>query len=481
MYFDGYLYLLADQPYSTEELDEFIRSCGEEPQHSVLEETDGTLYWKGQPVTHTVYPMYLPANCTQMVCQREDLTIHVATHGQKQVCISGQKFYRCAQTNGKWVHPQSSHYITVGSWNQKVDVLCLEGDHVKLDTYVVTSDWEQENPDAHEFCYTQTADTFIITGVRSYYCERLHIPAVLDGKKVTRVFISFRENIMNLRELIVADGVEKLNFPWFLPYLENIQLPESLQLVCSPDGIRSTRWFWDQPDGQVYFQGYYCGTKGNLNEKELVIREGTIGICESADSDRKWERITFPASLTYIARGAFQHSDSPEQVVFPEGTEELKCYFSSLYPGSWNNRLRQWRGDHWDEEQFAELYHLGQYHPAIRAILPGQWMATAPRLSYRDGQWQAEYWYYTADNRTAGYYAAISVHSETLTCLRQLNRNTHPSFGPCWTSSYLSPYYLCAEDYLEYAAKVVSEGEPSLETLVLLERWWNQLPNDSLE
>ena len=472
-------FFLEESPYSTEELNEFMNEYHTTPCYC-LQEVGDSLLWQGKPVPHTVYPMYLSASSTQMQWQREDLPLHKPTDGQKQVQVSNWYFYRCAQTGGKWLRPHTDHYVTLGSLNQKIDVLYLDEDTATLDTYLATSCWELEDAASQEFTYYEAGDAVTITGVR-HYCERLRIPAMLGGKKVANAYLSNQLHLRNLRELEVEEGVERLSFPWTLPDLEIIRLPASVRLVCSPDRIQHTKWFHFQPDGPVYLQNFYCGTKGYPQKETLELAEGTIGVCRGADEGRSWEHITFPSSLAYIATCAVPFPDTTDQVTFSPGTEDLKSYFLGLYPNAWNSRLLRWRNDTREQRlpgtagfTGKDLYNLGRFHPEIRVKLTWQWVSSAPRLLYKDG-WIAEFWYYTPGRCTAGYYASIDLSSGKALKMRPVHKNVQPYLGFCWTDAYEPPFYLVAEDYLEQAAQLLCQTAPSHEAIVQLERWWNNL------
>jgi hypothetical protein len=217
---------------------------------------------------------------------------------------------------------------------------CAEEFHV--DHYILTSRKDAEDPSSQEFVYQETDGEVTVAGV-GYHCERLHIPAVLDGKPVTRVAISVTPELFHLRELVIPDGVRYIDFCWEFPDLEVIQIPEDAVLANPPDRLNYSRWFNNQPDGPVYFQNYYLGTKGMEDAKELVIRDGIIGSVRWTDCEWTWEAITFPASFRHVGYSSFSRSADCRLTV-PDDCEEVKAHFARrCMPKPPTNRRRAFK------------------------------------------------------------------------------------------------------------------------------------------
>lgn len=476
--------------YTTNQLEAFINRRIWGRGEITLEETAEGLFWQEKLVPKHCFPVYLATDDPRRKAPAmwsEDCDDLGRESNAKQVWLPHDCLYRCPQTDGKWQSPMVYHYVTLCNEAHWVELLYLREEGADFERYELTDQPWEEEPDAQEFLYYEAVGVITITGVR-HYCERLHIPAQLEGKPVSNVFLTNSSELCYLRELVVAEGVKKLDFSFGLRELEVISLPESVRLVRSPDSIRYSAWFRAQPEGPVYLQGYYCGTKGEPESDVLALREGTVGVVEWADSQRHWERLSIPSSLTYIAYGAFDDVHKPGKIELSEENKELEAHFSFLYPfrSNWQGKVPE--GNCFSDAQPLEepitgkaLYELGRSSMAVKTVIPRAWLPTAPRLRYQHG-WIAEYWYCADGKQDACYYASLRLPSGLPLELKQLDKNAHVSFGGCWTDAYLPPAYLRAEDYLDFCATVIQAGEPTEKLLAQLNEWWEALmPRDVLE
>ena len=480
-------HLPSREPYSTEELEAAINIYLDEDQPVSLKEENETITWNGMPLSPRCFYMYLPTLESQVLSDIpiDDKDDFPPDPNLKGVQIPYNHYYRCPQTNGKWVLSRYK-FVPVGTPNDYIEELSLIDGDVYWHRYIVTTDEFCEDPSVQEFEYYESGDSLTITGVR-YYCERLHVPAVINGIPVHNVQLSLSSNLLHLRELIIEDGIKKLSI--YLPdSLKYIQIPKNTILTAPPSSITTTQWFKDQPNGPVYFQNYYCGTKGNPATSMLSLRAGTIGVISHADADVNWKTIQLPTSLTYIGTHAFKILHSLEKVEFTAETEDFKEYFFHLYPGSANllnrklKRKKQALSDgstqNFDPLTAFSLYDLANSHVAVRTQIHRSWIPTAPRISYTD-RWIAEFWYCDEDMRKIGYSVTFDLDSREPLEVKQLDQNAqcHRSFS-FWIESYLSPCYLIAEDYLNHCAELINQGAPSETDLTKIEQWWKQLsPN----
>lgn len=478
MILQGFVGMLTDD-YTTEQLENHINIWNWGRRVVSLEERQGNLYWMGKELPVRKVPVYLAADDPRRKAPSrwsEECDDFGREPGAKQVWLPHYCIYRSPQTGGKWRNPCVYGYVTLCDEAPWAELLYLEEQEGYLERYVLTDDPMEEDPNRQAFEYYRRAGALTVTGVK-YYCERLHIPARIDGVPVTKVALGISMKLSYLRELVVEEGVQKLDFSFAYSELTEIQLPDTVKLVRSPDGIRYSGWFAKQPDGPVYFHNYYCGTKGEPNTDRLVLREGTVGAIKWADQHQQWRRITLPASLTYLANSSFDTGHHLEQVDFPTGTGALKRYFTSLYPfyantvsGEFAQKALPGKGPLTGKD----LYDLGRDHAAIGEQIPWGWLPTAPRLRYRDG-WIAEFWYCAENQHRVGYYAAFRLPVGEAVEVIKLDRYAHASFVGCWTDDYLTPDYLQAEDYLDCCAVILRSGEPTREILDRLEDWWRRL------
>lgn len=465
--------------YTTDQLEAHINQMSWGHRKFLLGENIEGLFWMGKRVPVRRIPVYLAADDSRRKAPAmwsEGCDDFGREPGAKQVWLPHYCLYRCPQTEGKWFSPCVYEYVTLCDNAGWVELLYLDDEHAYMERYELTEDPLAEDPAEQEFEYYAHLGVLTITGVR-HYCERLHIPAQLDGIPVAKVCLSNSLKLCYLREVVVEEGVQKLDFFFGFPELATIDLPHSVTLVRAPDEIRYSRWFQNQPDGPVYFQNYYCGTKGTSKQDVLTLREGTVGVIEWADIRQQWRQITLPSTLTYIASGAFDTGRHLQKVNFSEGTEQLKGFFSWLHPFYGNvrrrgSKLKPLPGV--EPMTGKDLYDLGRDHIAVQNQIPWEWLPSVPRLRYVDG-WIAEYWYCAEYNYNVGYYLSLRVPSGELVEMKKLDKNAHASFVGCWTDAYLPPEYLISEDYLDCCAVILRSGEPTKEILEQLNSWWERL------
>ncbi len=478
MILQGLVGMLTDD-YTTDQLEAHINRWNWRQRTVSLEEWQGKLYWMGKEIPVRKIPVYLAADDPRRKAPAmwsDNCDDFGREPGAKQVWLPHHCLYRSPQTDGKWRSPYVYGHVTLCDEAPWAELLYLDEEAGCLERYVLTGDPVEEDPGKQEFEYYRRLGALTVTGVK-HYCERLHIPAQIDGMPVAKVLLQPDMKLNHLRELVVEEGVRKMDFSFAYPELTKIEIPNSVTLVRSPDGIRYSGWFNAQPEGPIYFHNYYCGTKGEPDSDRLIIRDGTVGIIKWADQDRQWRRITLPASLTYLASGSFNTGCHLEKVDYAEGTEQLKRYFSCCHP--FYSRAR--------DEKYVQkalpgngpltgkdLYDLGRDHRAIGDQIPWGWLPTVPRLRYRDG-WVAEYWYCAENQYKVGHYAAFRLPVGEPVEVMKLDRFARASFVGCWTDSYLPPDYLLAEDYLDCCAVVLRSGEPTGEILEQLDAWWRQL------
>ena len=481
----GVLHLLTED-CTTGQLEEHINRESWGLRKVSIYEKDGRIFWMGKEVPVRRFPVYLANDDPRRKAPAqwsEECDDFGQEPGAKQVWVPHYCLYRSPQTEGKWHSPCPYEYVTLCADADWAELLYLDEEEAYLERFELTEDPQEENPASQEFEYYGHLGVLTITGVR-HYCERLHIPAQLDGMPVAKVCLSNSLKLRYLRELVVEEGVQKLDFFFGFSELETIRIPPSVLLVRSPDYISYSRWFENQPDGPVYFQNYYCGTKGVPQQDTLTLRDGTVGVIRWADERQKWRQISLPATLTYIANGGFYVGRHLQKVEFPKGTEQLKAYFTWLYHFYGNRRKEK-------PETIAlsdgkpltgkALYDIGRCYISDKHRIPRQWIPTAPRLRYQNG-WIAEYWYCAGEHTKIGFYAAVSLPAGESLEVKMLTGNSFVSGEGYWTDTYLPPEYLMAEDYLDCCAVILRSGEPTKEILEQLEDWWKRLmPRNVLE
>lgn len=124
-------------------------------------------------------------------------------------------------------------------------------------------------------------------------------------------------------------------------FLENIDIPKTVQIENPPDGIYHSLWYQRQPDGPVYFWDWFCGIKGTFTEDTLTIKEGTKGIISFVPLSSNIKKIVLPKSLKKIGRQEFWDCENLEEIAAPEMEDEIKTYSFGETDGIFLHRNEQ--------------------------------------------------------------------------------------------------------------------------------------------
>ncbi|MBO5797799.1 MAG: leucine-rich repeat protein [Clostridia bacterium] len=118
---------------------------------------------------------------------------------------------------------------------------------------------------------------------------------------ITVIGKSAFQDASSLAAIILPEGLKKIDERAFCgSSLTSIQLPQSLTYMSST-ALRDTPWWEAQPEGPVYCGDVFYGIKGEFQEKELVIREGTRLMAYDGLAYRETlKRLIIPASVTEI-------------------------------------------------------------------------------------------------------------------------------------------------------------------------------------
>lgn len=478
MYFHSIFSRLHGGAYTTEELNRELKyHFGEETQFS-LTESQARLFWLGRELTARYTYLYLPGG-RQEKCPETEEEADISPWRQKeqgkQVFVSYPTLYRCDATGWLWEMEHLNRYVDVSGVGHMVELLRLEEDGGELVRCVVTDEPRRVGtpPRFHSF---EAGGQITITGVLDY-TERLTIPAQLDGKPVAAAYLSYSPELRHIRSLTVEEGVRKLDFFWGADTLEQISLPEGLELVDQPRYIHYSAWFRSQPEGPVYLQNWYLGTKGEPLRRQLKLREGTVGIIQEADTFH-WDSIVLPPSLTFIGSSAFPLSHIPPKVTYAPGTEALRAAFDlfadCFEPVGIPETLPRRGGELLSPRG---LYDLGSSCQGLRPAICRRSTPLPPRFRYYQGRWVADVLYCTRLSDPFSYYGMIEVETGKLLELRK-RTGFIPPFprGDVCTNDHKNIFFQMAEDYLTFCAAQIRTGQPpSRETLEQMSRWWYRI------
>lgn len=464
--------------FSTEELNwEIQRFFSDDPRSFSLEEDREGLIWNMNRVNPMIIHLFFPhppEPVPDTASEAEEDGIFRFPRekkGQKEVWVPEPYFYRTDATNGRWVAaPSHGCYVTPGGLNGNIETLFLQEDYAVWEQYVVTEDPEAEDTPM-EFDYYQAGGKVMITDVRKY-TERLLIPSEIDHKPVALASIPYSQKVRHLRELVVQEGVQRLDFCWSIFELEEIELPASTMLVQPPDHISFTQWYQKQSEGAIYLADWYLGYKGPVPEnRALRLKEGTLGVISNCDRGIPWGQIILPASVTYLGSGAFSLSCETAQVV--SSSKTLGAAFDPFVyeePTIADDRipLRCERG--------KALYDLCSRCSELQPYWRAGFYPLPPKLHYRDNNWIAEFRFLHDSHPRRSCRAVFSLENGKL--LNPPTKVKH--LGLCsdyWTEDYLHPAYLRHKEYYDHCAYLAKStmSAPKEQELQRLEAWWKKL------
>lgn len=392
----------------------------------------------------------------------------------KDIWVEYPYFFRSADTHWLWHATTSGRYVSPGK-SDHIDTLFLQEDHAVLERYVITKNPQAEALETELVYYEAPDDTVMITDVK-HYCERLLIPARINNKPVVCARIPYSLKIRHLRELIVEEGVKRLDFCWSIPELTSISLPASTSLIHQPDMIFFTEWFRNHSDGPVYLGEWYCGYKGPLPEDQtLTIRNGTVGIISDCDDTVKWERIILPDSLSYIGKFAFAVPRREIEVVCRQ--EALIAAFDPFCCAEQDDPVDN-KTSVFSIKNGKQLYDLCLNYAELKPFLREGAFPLPPRLRYKDNCWGADFLLIREEcssYKPIAYCAAFDLCTGKLLNPPKKREYFFRSTG-YWTENYLNPHYLLGIEYLNYCADMIrSDLVPDKSDLVLLQNWWLQV------
>ena len=252
--------MVYDKDFSSEELNGnmYLYENGEFIEEPFILEKNGTITYRGVEYEPVVYPIYVPdsmPNIPQSILKQG-----------KTFWVPYNSLVRTTATGMKWHLPSKDEHHTIIVAGDIIDFLIFDMKEggVKWIRLIGTIDPFQEEPRTSSLHYVCENGSAVITGA-VFFAERLHIPAEIDGIPVSEVRILKCSKY--LREFVVAEGVSKIYLSAASPFMEIFDTPESAVWDVAPANIQYTAWYANQPDGEVYFNGYFCGIKGHTWKK----------------------------------------------------------------------------------------------------------------------------------------------------------------------------------------------------------------------
>ena len=169
-------------------------------------------------------------------------------------------------------------------------------------------------------------------------------------KNVISIEYGAFSNCTNLKSVSIPNGVNNIEEFAFsgCTNLNNITIPVSVTSI-GYSAFDDTAWYDNQPYGLVYAGKVAYKYKGEMPENtEIILKDGTIGIADSAFSDcsnlidikisnsvtnigddafsycTNLTNIIIPESVKIIERGTFSHCKNLNNIVIPDSVTSIK-------------------------------------------------------------------------------------------------------------------------------------------------------------
>lgn len=463
-----------DARLTTEQLQQYEVRCGGKLIPLALCEEESALVHMEKKFPREDYWIYLPGT------QGADI---------RSLTLGGHQLQRSIEEPHWHVGKNLLHidFTQPGQWVETLSIrehnpnTAEPGLHFIYRRYMATDEPDAEKTGESEMITNRLTQDGEVVGVRGYR-EKLYIPRIVDGKTVTRVALPGWSRSKYLRELVIEEDIELVDFDFHCETLEEIRIPESVQLAGPPVGILDTAWYRGQDEGDVYFCGYYCGTKGPTTRSVLRIREGTIGILDDAYGGDYLRQVILPESVAYIGKNAFAENKELMRILIPESAKDLSPALGidgcrvPVFPGA-SSVVHPARKDFngltgWD------LYALGRTGEAAKAVIPACYEPLAPKLTYDDG-WIAHYYYSMEGQYQADCLLSLRIPTGAVVHNARFAPLTDRT-SPLWSKNRRPAHYHWAADYLAHCAELISKGEPTVEQLRRLEEKWIRTHPDRL-
>lgn len=420
---------------------------------------------------------------------REDYYIYIPDDQAppRKLRLGGIDYKRTGDSENGWSICGSiceAEFSKAGQWLETISIKSkitsskdTEPD-IRYRRYTATNDPDAEKLTDCRLIFNLLTNDGEVAGVYGYR-EKIYARKIQDGRPVERLNLPYWTVSNYLRELVVEEGISHLCMDFNCNTLEKVEIPDSVHLAQPPNGIENTAWFQNQPDGDIYFCGYYCGTKGPASKPALRLKEGTIGIISNAYGGIGLESVVLPASICYIGENVFHRNKKLGNVELPAAIWDLKDSFKHL-PRCNVVISGKYLPVRKTSEQITPraLYNLGRTCDAARQVIEAGYEPIAPRLTYDNG-WIAHYYYSAEGTSEISFHLALQIPSG-----QPVEKDRYDSFirdtHVCWSKNRTPAHYYWSEAYLNCCVELIQKGVPSKAELNQLEHKWIRTHPDRL-
>lgn len=214
-------------------------------------------------------------------------------------------------------------------------------DHNKWYVYLSKNNWNIFNTSTKKFegegGYDGIAPwnpikIIVPNGVTNLPNDTFEYADTLETISLPNTLITIGENCFlgctSLKEITMPDSVKYIGKRAFM-YCDNLKflrVPENVEFI-GEDAFVRTEWIrWQYKEGPVYIGKCLLSYK-NYNEKDVIIKEGTTTICDSAFCGCTiMTGITLPSTLKVIDIDAFRGCSNLQKIDLPYGLEKISTY-----------------------------------------------------------------------------------------------------------------------------------------------------------
>ena len=132
-----------------------------------------------------------------------------------------------------------------------------------------------------------------------------------------------------IENLVVSPTVTEITYNSFggCKNLSSIEIPDTV-LKIDGRAFDGTKWYNEQPNGEVYLDQIFYGYKGSMPSK-VELKDGTVTIAENAFEDSDITGITLPEGLKGIGRFVFNECKNITEIYIPSTVEYIgECAFT---------------------------------------------------------------------------------------------------------------------------------------------------------
>ncbi len=184
--------------------------------------------------------------------------------------------------------------------------------------------WKKVHDTGFEFELSPNGDAYYIKSAGVFSGDETTLPSTHAGLPVIKILknafdgctfksVNFSDSILeiedgafkncvNIEKIVIPENVYSIGDSVFEGCTNLGEVIATEQLIyLGRDAFKDTKWYSDQPVGQVYLEKVFYTFKGNCTEKDFVLKDGTISIASFAlEKQSNIQNVSIPASVIYV-------------------------------------------------------------------------------------------------------------------------------------------------------------------------------------